>query len=370
MYDFVATSLMGIEGMVKNELKFFGAQEVRADNAKVFFKADYKTMIRCLLWSRFSERILLHIGSSEVHTFVELFDFVKSLPWENYIGKMDAFPIKGNLLKSELRSMVSCRSIIKKAVAARLNEKYNISWFEQTGDLKLIRFNILKNKIILMIDICGEGLHKRKYRENFTKAPIKETLASALIDFIRVYDDSVLIDPFCGSGTILIEGAMKALNIAPGLNRNFVCETWKDSVFSPWKEERERAISLRKSDKSFKAFGFDIDEYSLRLASENAKRANVGDYIFFKKRNISDFSNYHDNALIVTNPPYGQRLGDKDYTNKLYTAMAERFRKSNLKKVCVITSEENFEEIYGERATKKRKLYNGMKKCYAYAYLQ
>ncbi len=368
VYSCVATCLMGIESMVKNELKLLGASEIKAENARVFFTADANILARSLLCCRFAERILLHVGTFKAHNFEELFQGVKSLDWENYIGKFDAFPIKGNTVASKLESVKSCRSIIKKAVAKRLGEKYGVSWFEQTGNMKLIKFTLIKDQISLMIDLCGEALHKRKYRENFTKAPIKETLAAAMIDFIRVYDDSVLIDPFCGSGTIVIEGAMKALNIAPGLNRNFTVQSWDEISVKIWKEEKERAISLQKNNKSFKAFAYDIDDYSLKLAQENAKRAGVDKYIEFINRDIRNFSCKHNKTVVVTNPPYGQRLIDKNEARNLYKIMGEVFRHDAIERMCIISPDDAFENIFGQKAKKTRKLYNGMIRCNAYAY--
>ncbi len=367
-YNCVATCLMGIESMVKNELKFLGALDVKAENARVLFKADEKILVRSLLCCRFAERILLLIGTFKASKFEDLFEATKSLPWENYITKSDAFPIRGNSLNSKLESIKSCQSIIKKAVAERLGEKYNISWFEQNGNKKLIKFVIIKDQVSLMIDLCGEALHKRKYRENFTKAPIKETLAAALVDFIRVYDDSTFIDPFCGSGTIVIEAALKALNIAPGLNRNFALQGWNEIPKDLWQEEKERAVSSQKDGVNFKAYAYDIDEYSLELAKENAKKAGVDEYISFEKRDIRDFSCDANKPVIVTNPPYGERLSDKENARKLYEIMGNNFRKNNISRVCVISPEDDFEDIYGQKAIKKRKLYNGMLRCNAYAY--
>lgn len=364
----VATCLIGMESMVKNELKKIGAINTKAENARVFFSADEQIFVRALINSRYAERILIHLGTFSATSFEELFTGVKNISWENYINEFDSFPIKGNCVNSKLSSLVSCRSIIKKAVCERLKLKYKISWFKQTGPMKLIRFILLKDKITLMLDACGEGLHKRNYKRNFTKAPIKETLAAGLNDFIRIYDDNTLVDPFCGSGTILIEGAMKALNIAPGVNRNFSCEKWNMFEEKLWEDEKQLAKSKVKTNVNFKAYGYDIDEASLDLAKQNAKRAGVSEYIKFKKQDIKDFNISEENAVVVTNPPYGIRLSDKTYANKIYKTMGKVLYKNNLKKVCVISPEENFEKIYGKAATKRRKLYNGTIKCNAYAF--
>lgn len=364
----VATCLMGMERMVKNELKIIGARDIKAENARVFFSADEQIFIRSLINSRYANRILIFLKSFKATTFDELFEGVKAIDWAKYIDKLDSFPIKGHCTNSKLQSVISCRSIIKKAICKRLNLKYNIAWFKQTGPMKLIRFVMLNDTISLMIDACGDGLYKRNYRRNFTIAPIKETLAAGLIDFIRVYDDNTLVDPFCGSGTILIEGAMKALNIAPGLNRMFLSQTWNLFKNNLWLEEKALAKSKIKHNKTFKAYGYDIDQASLSIAKQNAKKAGLENYINFEKRDIKDFTNKYNNTVLVTNPPYGERLNDKTYANKLYKTMGERFSKSNIKRICVINPEENFEKIYGRVADKRRKLYNGDIKCNAYAY--
>lgn len=364
----VATCLMGMESMVKNELNIIGASDVRAENARVYFTADEHIFVRALLNSRYAQRILIYIKSFKAETFDDLYEGVKSVDWEDYINKDDSFPIRGHCNNSKLQSVVSCRSIIKKAVCEKLNLKYNISWFKQTGPMKLIRFMMLNDTVSLMIDACGDGLYKRNYRRNYVSAPIKETLAAGLNDLVRVYEDNTLIDPFCGSGTVLIEGAMKALNIAPGLNRMFLSQTWGLFDRKLWKDEAELAKTKENPGTDFKAYGYDVDELSLNVAKKNIRKAGLEKYIKLEKRSIENFKNEDENAVVVTNPPYGYRLNDRTYASKLYRVMGETFRKNKVKRVCVITPEENFEKIYGKTADKRRKLYNGNIKCTAYAY--
>lgn len=368
--NMVAPCLLGTEGIVAYELKRMNADCVTPENGRVFFKGDMNILARANICSRYSERILIHMGSFKAKTFEELFQGVKSLPWEEWIGKVDRFPVKGRSLSSQLASVPDCQSIIKKAVVERLKTKYQIPWFEETGSVYQIQFLILKDNVQVMIDTSGVGLHKRGYRAISTEAPIKETLAAVMADLSRVRDNSTVIDPFCGSGTILIEAAMKAMNIAPGVNRTFAAQEWSKIPKTVWLEEFEKAKSEVNHDCDFEAYGFDIDDMALDLTKNNAIKAGVDNKIKLKKQNICDFQNNFESPTVICNPPYGERLLDITQAQVLYKIMGEKFLQGNGSSYTVISPDDDFERIFGRRADKRRKLYNGMIKCQVYMFFK
>ena len=253
---FAAPCLLGLEGLAANDLKFKGISDVRAENGRVFFSGDARMLARANIRSRVAERILVVAGSFEAHSFEDLFQGTLRLPWEKWIGKEDRFPVKGYSLNSDLFSVSDCQSIIKKAVVERLKKTYGEQWFQETGALYQIQFSIMKNVVYLMIDTSGRGLHKRGYRPEANAAPLKETLAAALCEISHLKHYHTLYDPMCGSGTILIEGALMALNIAPGLNRGFTAERWRQVPKAVWDEERALAKSLERTDVEFRAYGW------------------------------------------------------------------------------------------------------------------
>ncbi len=365
-----AICLFGTEGIAAGELKRMGAQSVIAENGRVNFEGDFNILARANICSRTAERILINIGEFSALTFTELFDGVRSLPWEDYIGKDDAFPVTGWSLNSKLFSIPDCQSIIKKAIVERLKAKYGCSWFEETGPEYKIRFSILKDRVSVMIDTSGEGLHKRGYRRSSNEAPIKETLAAAMCDLSRIYPDTQLYDPFCGSGTILIEAALMATKTAPGLRRFFAAERFGFIPRAVWQEERMRAQDAILHDVEFTANGYDIDPRAVELTLQNAKKAGVAKYVKAAVRDIRDFSCGGGRSLTITNPPYGERLLDIREAEELYRIMGERFDDSPGKKYCVISPHDEFEKCFGRTADKRRKLYNGMIKCQYYMYLR
>lgn len=369
-YKFVAPCLMGIEGILSNELRFMGAENVKADNGRVFFEGDSSILARTNIRSRYAERILLLLGSFTALSFEELFQRVKNIPWENFIEKDSQFPVKGNCLSSSLHSVPDCQSIIKKAVVERLRKSYQIDWFEETGALCQIQFLILKNNVSIMLDTSGAPLHKRGYRANSNSAPIKETLAAALVDLSRVRSNHIVIDPCCGSGTILIEAAQKALNIAPNLHRKFISEQWNFIPESVWKEERERARECIKTDVNFQGYGYDIDENALIIAEENAVKAGVSQYITFEQRDIVDFDESLSRATVICNPPYGERLLDIKSAENIYRIMGDKFTPHQGWSYTIISPDDDFEKCFGRTADKRRKLYNGMIKCQVYMYFK
>lgn len=368
--NFSAPCIFGLEGICANELKFLGIDGVKAENGRVLFSGDFSTLARANINSRYAERILILLAEFEVQTFEELFENVKKIEWENFIGISDAFPVKGRCLNSKLMSVPDCQKIIKKAAVSRLSEKYMLSWFEETGSLHQIQFLILNDRVSIMLDTSGAGLHKRGYRAESNEAPIKETLAAAMAELARVRQNHFVTDPMCGSGTIVIESAMKAMNIAPGVNRYFACEKWSCIPKKVFDEERELARSKVRSDCSFHAEGSDIDELALETAKHNAELAGVADKITFFKRDLKDFKLSDGYQTVITNPPYGERLLDIKSAEELYRIMGQKFKPLHGKSYTIITPDDDFEKIFGRKADKRRKMYNGTLKCQVYMYFK
>ena len=367
---FSAPCIFGLEGLCANELRYLGVENVNAENGRVTFTGDWSTLSLANINSRYAERILILLAEFEVHTFDDLFEGVKAIPWENYIGISEAFPVKGRCLDSDLMSVPNCQKIVKKAVADRLSQKYMLPWFDETGAPHQIQFLILHNKVSIMLDTSGAGLHKRGYRADSNDAPIKETLAAAMVELSRVRADHFVTDPMCGSGTILIEAAMKALNIAPGLNRYFACEHWNCVPKDIFEKARENARQKIRYDAAFRATGYDIDDSALAIAKKNAEIAGVADRITFANRDIKDFQLEDGFQTIITNPPYGERLLDVKSAERLYAVMGERFKRIKGKSYTVISPVDDFEKIFGRKADKRRKLYNGTLKCQLYMYFK
>ena len=366
---FAAPCIFGLEGICANESKFLGIQNVRAENGRVLFEGGWDTLAKANIRSRYAERIQILLAEFRATDFQTLFERVKAIEWERFIGMSDAFPVKGRCLSSQLMSVPDCQKIIKKAVVTRLSERYMLSWFEETGPARQIQFLILKDKVSILLDTSGAGLHKRGYRADSNDAPIKETLAAAMVELARVRPNHFVTDPMCGSGTLLIEAAMKAKNIAPGLKRYFACEKWSCVPKDVFARERELAQSQIRTDISFRASGSDIDASALETARHNAELAGVGDLIAFERRDIRDFQLSEGYQTVITNPPYGERLLDLRAAEELYKVMGEKFRREKGKSYTVITPDDDFEKLFGRKADKRRKLYNGTLKCQVYLFL-
>ncbi|MDR3314847.1 MAG: class I SAM-dependent RNA methyltransferase [Oscillospiraceae bacterium] len=360
--------LLGLEGLIAEELRAMDAQNVRAENGRVLFEGEPAILARANLRCRYAERVQLLLGSFEARSFEELFQGTKALPWEDWIGARDAFPVKGYSLNSTLFSVSDCQAIIKKAVVERLKPRYGIEWFEETGAVRQIQFSIMKDKVTLVLDTSGAGLHKRGYRLAAGEAPLKETLAAALcrLAHLRPYHD--LYDPMCGSGTILIEGAMMARNIAPGLGRSFSAERWEQIPRQVWRDEREKAASLATAAPEFMAYGADIDSAGLETALENARRAGVDRQIQFQQADLKDFAFKGERGTLITNPPYGERLLDQQAAQAITALMGRLFTPQKGRSYSVISPAEDFEHTFGRKADARRKLYNGMMKCHVYLY--
>ncbi len=365
-----APCLLGLEGLVSDELKQMNAENVVAENGRVFFEGNENILCRANINSRFAERILIVLDRFHACTFEELFQGVKSLPWSEFIGSKDTFPVKGYSINSALHSVPDCQRIIKKAVVESLKQDYSISWFEEIGPVHQIQFSIMKDEVTVMLDTSGRGLHKRGYRPESNDAPIRETLAAALCSLSRLRHYHTLYDPFCGSGTILIEGAMLAHNIAPGINRNFECDRWGFIPESAWIQERQRCRDIIKTDTDFTAFGSDVDSRALELTAVNARRIKVDGFMRLQQRDIKDFSPTTEKGTLITNPPYGERMLDIREAERLYRIMGELFTAKKGWSYGIISPDEEFERVFGRKADKRRKLYNGMIKCQYYMYFK
>lgn len=369
-YQMAVPCLLGVEGFVADELRAMEAQNVEPQNGRVLFTGGDELLARANLWCRYGERVLIQLGSFRAVTFEELFQGVRALPWEEWIGKKDAFPVKGRSLNSKLSSVPACQSIIKKAIVERLSKRYGVPWLEETGSVHQVQFLLMKDQVSVMLDTSGPGLHKRGYRGNSVEAPIKETLAASMIHLSRLRWDGALYDPFCGSGTLLIEGALYALNIAPGLRRHFAAEKWESVAPGVWKREKERALSMIRRDAAFEAHGSDLDPAAVSLTMENARKAGVVARLHVEQRAVSEFAPSGDRGWVVCNPPYGERLLDIRAAEEIYREMGRVFPQRPGWSYTIISPDETFEECFGRRADKRRKLYNGMMKCQVYQYFK
>ena len=367
---YAAPCLFGIEGILAGELKRMGVSGVSAEDGRVVFTGGADLAATVNINSRFAERVAIVLGEFTAKSFTELFDNVKAIPFENYFPRDAAFPISGHCLDSKLYSVPDCQSIIKKAMADRLCSHYGVARMPETGNLYRVRFLIRKDKVCLMLDTSGEGLHKRGYRRNSGGAPIKETLAAALCDLARIYPDTHFIDPFCGSGTFIIEAALMATNTAPGLGRSFAAEKYDFIPDSAWKTARSKALDAINRKVDFIADGYDVDPEMTELTLHNAKKAGVESFVKTKVAHIKDFCAPQGRFTLVTNPPYGERLLDIKAAEELYKIAGSVFPKRAGAKYTVITADEDFEKCFGRPCDKERKMYNGMLKCRAYMYFK
>lgn len=362
--------IFGTEGIAAGELRRMGAENVSAENGRVVFDYSDKLLVRSNLRCRYCERIVLLTDAFKAFTFEQLFENVRSIPWENIIGEHGAFPVNGSSLSSKLSSIPACQKIIKKAIASRLMSKYKISHCPEDGAVYRIHFVALKDTFSIMVDTSGEGLHKRGYRAQSMEAPIKETLAAAIADLAVIKSNHTVMDPTCGSGTLLIEAAMKAKNIAPGLHRTFACEGWQQIDKELWRSERALAVDDIITDCDFQGYGYDIDDEAIALAKQNAEKAGVASCLHFEKRDIRDYSDPFDRSTVICNPPYGERLLDYKKARELYAVMGKKFKKAPGKSYYIISPDEEFERYFGSKADKRRKIYNGKLKCQIYMYFK
>ena len=367
-FEFIATTTFGLEAIVKREVVRLGFAITNTQDGRIDFKGGADAIPKANLWLRAADRVLLKMGAFTATTFDELFEQTKALPWEQWITEDGQFTVTGKSVKSKLFSVPDCQAIVKKAVVERLKQTYKTEWFEETGAVYKIQVALLKDVATLTIDTTGPGLHKRGYRPDAVAAPIKETLAAAMLDLSFWKKDRVLIDPFCGSGTIAIEAAMMAKNIAPGLARKFVSEDWPQVGKTVWKAARMAAYAAIDTDFRPEIYASDIDEKAIELAKHNARNAGVDDCIQFSALDFNEIGAPAPYSVIVTNPPYGERIGEINEVRKCYKVMGKMLAGDNTLSLYVITSDEDFEKIIGRRANTKRKLFNGMIKTDYYQY--
>lgn len=363
--NLIATAAFGLEAVVARELRTLGYSDPRVENGRVLFSANPEAIARANLWLRSADRVQLLLGEFEARTFDELFEQTKALPWEDWIPKEGEFPVQGKSVKSQLHSVPDCQAIVKKAIVERLKQTYRIQWFQETGPLYSVQVALLKDRATLTIDTSGAGLHKRGYRTQGGQAPLKETLAAALVQLSHWQPGRLLLDPFCGSGTILIEAAMIGDNIAPGLTRRFAAEDWPQLGKDLWQAAR-RDASQAMEDKPLKLQGSDADERAVAIARNNADNAGVADKIHFQRRALAEVRSSVKYGCLITNPPYGERL---QAPIELYREMGRVFAPWDTWSIYVITSETEFEKYYGRKADKKRKLYNGRIECDYYQFI-
>lgn len=366
----VATCLFGLEKLVGEEIDALGYQRRDTIDGRVYFEGPASAIVRSNLWLRTAERVLIEMASFPAESFTQLFDGVKKIPWERFIGKTDAFPVKGHSIKSALHSLPDCQKIIKKAMVERLKEAYGIDWFEETGIKYQIEFFILNDRAVIMMDTSGAPLHKRGYRTEANLAPIRETLAAAMVKLARPREEVLLWDPFCGSGTIPIEAALLMTNTAPGLHRSFAAENYPWLPRRLWQEAREEAEKARRTDTAFRAIASDIDPDAVEIARDNIRRAGMWDFIDCFVKDALTIRRDDRRTTIVCNPPYGERMDSQRNARELYRKMGKVFSKLAPWQIYIITSEEEFESLYGRRADKVRRLYNGMLRCQYYQYFK
>ena len=369
--ELIAPCHFGLEAVLKREIIDLGYDIAGVEDGRVSFYGDYEAICRANIFLRTAERVLLKVGSFKAETFEELFEGTKALPWEAYIPKDGKFWVaKAASVKSKLFSPSDIQSIMKKAMVNRMKSYYDVDWFEETGASYPVRVFLMKDMVTIGIDTSGVSLHKRGYRQLSSKAPITETLAAALIMLTPWNKDRILVDPFCGCGTFLIEAAMIAANIAPGMNRSFLAEKWDNLIPKKlWYDTIDEANSMIKDDIKVDIQGYDIDAEVLRAARENAKDAGVDHLIHFQQRAVKDLRHPKKYGFIITNPPYGERLEEKKNLPALYREFGDSFKMLDSWSAYMITSCEDTERYFGRKADKNRKIYNGMLKTYFYQFL-
>ncbi|MEF9946645.1 MAG: class I SAM-dependent RNA methyltransferase [Lachnospiraceae bacterium] len=370
-FELIAPCHFGLEAVLKREIQDLGYEIAGVEDGRVTFYGDEKAICRANIFLRTAERILLKVGEFKAETFDELFEKTKKLPWETYVPKDGKFWVtKAGSVKSKLFSPSDIQSIMKKAMVNRMKEKYHLEWFEEDGEPYPVRVFLMKDIVTIGIDASGMSLHKRGYRQSAGIAPISETLAAALILLTPWNKDRILVDPFCGSGTFVIEAAMLAAKIAPGLKRSFTAEEWTNIIpKKAWADARKEAEDAICMDVEVDIQGYDIDGSVIKWARENAREAGVESLIHFQERAVKDLRHPKKYGFIITNPPYGERMEEKENLPQLYKEFGESFRQLDSWSAYMITSYEETENYFGRKADKNRKLYNGMLKTYFYQFL-
>lgn len=364
----IATTAFGLESVLALELKRLGYDRLTTANGRVTFEGGTEDIVRCNLWLRHAERLLIQMGEFTALTFDELFEQTKALPWEQWIPRDGCFPVEGKSIRSRLFSVSDCQAITKKAVVERLKQHYPVQWFEESGSRYRIEVGLLNDVATLTLDTSGVGLHKRGYRDLSAAAPIKETLAAGMIALSRWRPDRPFIDPCCGSGTIPIEAALMGRNIAPGLNRGFAAEQWPAIPARQWQRARRDALDSVRREQKLGIQGYDIDPAALSLARRHAQRAGVEGDIAFQQRDIKDLRSRYHYGYLIANPPYGERLSEQREAEALYRTLGQACKNLATWSFYIISSSPAFETSFGRRADKKRKLYNGRIQCQFYQF--
>jgi putative N6-adenine-specific DNA methylase len=359
--------LFGLEGLCADELRRLQFNNVKAENGRVMFSGVEGDIAKVNINLRTGERVLLVVGTTNANSFDELFEGVRAMPWEDYIPADGAFPVKGHSLGSKLHSIPDCQRIMKKAAVERLKDGHNTGLLNETAAKYQIQFSIMDDIAVLYIDTSGAGLHKRGYRPVGNTAPLRETLAAAIVKLSRYRGREPVCDPFCGSGTIPIEAALAAINRAPGLNRGFAAEKWAWLNKKIWIDAKAEAKD-REFKGSYDILGEDIDPRCIEISTENAQRAGVSEHIRFEAADATKFRREASGGILMTNPPYGERVMQQSEAGKLYSAFGAAARELDEWKMYILSSHTEFERLFGKSATKKRKLYNGMIKCDLFMY--
>lgn len=364
--ELIATATFGLEAVVKREIQNLGYKIIKSEDGKITYMGDERAIVRSNLWLRSADRVLLKMAEFRACEFEELFQQTKALPWEELIPIDGKFTVTGTSVKSKLHSVPACQSIVKKAIVEKLKEYYCVDRFDETGAAYTVKVTLLKDNVTLTVDTSGAGLHKRGYRVCDVAAPIKETLAAAMVQLSFWREDRLMMDPCCGSGTVPIEAAMIGRNIAPGLNRSFASEGWELIPAEVWKEERKAAYDAINYDTQLRIFAFDIDPKAIEAAKENAIEAGVDDCIVFKCMDMRKIQAHEPRGIIITNPPYGERIGEAKQIAAIYRKYNEFFRENPTWSLFMITTDKEVEQkIMGRPADRRRKLYNGrLEVCY------
>ena len=364
--EIIAATTFGLESASRREIEKLGYKILKTEDGKVTFLGDERAVVRANLWLRTADRVQIKMAEFMAYEFEDLFQQIKGIPWEHWIPVNGKFIVNGSSVKSKLSSVPACQSVAEKAVIERLKETYGIDYFEKSGALYDIKITLLKDRVTVTLDTTGPGLHKRGYRQHSVEAPIKETLAAAMIELSFWREDRILADPCCGSGTIPIEAAMIGKNIAPGLSRSFASEEWEAIPGNLWKEERKKAFNAINNDVQLKIFGSDINPQAVKAARLNAEEAGVDDCIKFYTADVSALRTKSERGVLITNPPYGQRIGDQEAIDKIYQSYSRLFKENPTWSLFVITADKTIEKkAMGRPAERRRKLYNGrLEVCY------
>lgn len=367
-FEIIITTVFGLEALCAGEIRALGYDTTEVADGRVTFLGDMEAVCRANLNIRTGERVLIKVGDFDVFSFDELFDRTKELSWSEWLPKNAQFPVKGFTFKSQVFSVSDCQSIIKKSIATSLSESYKLEWLPEDGALYQIEFSIIRDRAVLMIDTSGEGLHKRGYRRRHNAAPLKETIAAAIVMLSRFSYNGILADPFCGSGTFAAEAGMIAKNIAPGIMRSFAFEDFAQHKKGMLSYAKEEAKEAERPDTALRILASDINPACARLTAANCKKAGVSDIVSVKAADAASFFSKETGGTLICNPPYGERMLSDRECEKILKNTCDMYKKLDNWALMLLTPEENFEKIMGKRADKRRKLYNGMIRCNLYQY--